>query len=82
MLKISLLNYNDGFLELNFGQNSKNNGQNFKNNGQNSKKKGHRCDPTFVNLKSNTMKNTMQNYAVLLSDANFFHCFSYNLQYN
>ena len=24
------------------------------------KKKGHRCDPTFVNLKSNTMKNTLQ----------------------
>ena len=23
-------------------------------------KKGHRCDPIFVNLKSNTMKNTMQ----------------------
>ena len=24
---------------------------------------GHRCDPkTFVNLKSNTMKNTMQRY--------------------
>ena len=26
------------------------------------KKKGHRRDPTFVNLKSNTMKNTMQRY--------------------
>ena len=36
------------------------------------KKKGHRCDPTFVNLKSNTMKNTMQKYTILLSDANFF----------
>ena len=26
------------------------------------KKRGHRCDPAFVNLKSNTMKNTMQKY--------------------
>ena len=25
-------------------------------------KKGRRCDPTFVNLKSNTMKNTLQSY--------------------
>ena len=45
-------------------------------------KKGHRCDPTFVNLKSNTMKNTMQNYTFLLSDTNFFGDFSFNLQYN
>jgi len=26
------------------------------------KKKGYRCSPTFVNLKSNTMKNTLQRY--------------------
>ena len=33
------------------------------------KKKGYRCSPTFVNLKSNTMKNTLQRYS-----------FSFNLQ--
>ena len=27
-------------------------------------KKGQRSDPTFVNLKSNTMKNTMQSYGL------------------
>ncbi len=26
------------------------------------KKKEYRCTPTFVNLKSNTMKNTLQRY--------------------
>ena len=26
-------------------------------------KKEYRCTPTFVNLKSNTMKNTLQSYA-------------------
>ncbi len=30
-------------------------------------KKGHRCDPAFVNLKSNTMKNTMQKYYYYLT---------------
>ena len=30
----------------------------YKNEGQ---KKEYRCTPTFVNLKSNTMKNTLQN---------------------
>ena len=28
------------------------------------KKKEYRCTPTFVNLKSNTMKNTMQKYGL------------------
>ena len=28
------------------------------------KKKGQRLDPTFVNLKSNTMKNTLQRYGL------------------
>ena len=28
------------------------------------KKKEYRCTPTFVNLKSNTMKNTMQRYGL------------------
>ena len=35
------------------------------------KKKGYRCSPTFVNLKSNTMKNTMQIYAVFWNKTNF-----------
>ncbi len=35
------------------------------------KKKGYRCSPTFVNLKSNTMKNTMQIYAVFWNMTNF-----------
>ena len=35
------------------------------------KKKGYRCSPTFVNLKSNTMKNKMQIYAVLVDKTNF-----------
>ena len=35
------------------------------------KKKGHRCDPIFVNLKSNTMKNTMQRYKVFCFYASF-----------
>ena len=29
------------------------------------KKKEYRCTPTFVNLKSNTMKNTVQRYGLL-----------------
>ena len=29
------------------------------------KKKEYRCTPTFVNLKSNTMKNTVQRYGFL-----------------
>ena len=29
------------------------------------KKKEYRCTPTFVNLKSNTMKNTLQRYGLL-----------------
>ena len=41
-------------------------------------KKGHRCDPTFVNLKSNTMKNTLQKYGSLRKQANvltaFYQC--------
>ena len=28
-------------------------------------KKEYRCTPTFVNLKSNTMKNTVQRYGLL-----------------
>ena len=28
------------------------------------KKKEYRCTPTFVNLKSNTMKNTVQRYGL------------------
>gem|GEM_PF-7066886 len=32
-----------------------------------SKKKEYRCTPTFVNLKSNTMKNTLQRYGHLLN---------------
>ena len=35
------------------------------------KNKGHRCDPTFVNLKSNTMKNTMQRYGFFCQIATF-----------
>ena len=35
------------------------------------KNKGHRCDPTFVNLKSNTMKNTMQSYGFFCQIATF-----------
>ena len=31
------------------------------------KKKEYRCTPTFVNLKSNTMKNTLQRYGHLLN---------------
>ena len=31
------------------------------------KKKEYRCTPTFVNLKSNTMKNTLQRYAFLVN---------------
>ena len=31
------------------------------------KKKGYRCSPTFVNLKSNTMKNTLQRYGDFLN---------------
>ena len=30
-------------------------------------KKEYRCTPTFVNLKSNTMKNTLQRYGHLLN---------------
>ena len=30
------------------------------------KKKEYRCTPTFVNLKSNTMKNTVQRYELLI----------------
>ena len=41
---------------------------------------GRRCDPkTFVNLKSNTMKNTMQNYTNFFQFANFTPRFSYKL---
>ncbi len=29
-------------------------------------KKEYRCTPTFVNLKSNTMKNTLQMYVLLV----------------
>ena len=31
------------------------------------KKKEYRCTPTFVNLKSNTMKNTLQRYGLLIN---------------
>ena len=31
------------------------------------KKKEYRCTPTFVNLKSNTMKNTMQRYGFFVN---------------
>ena len=30
-------------------------------------KKEYRCTPTFVNLKSNTMKNTLQRYGLLIN---------------
>ena len=43
------------------------------------KKKGYRCSPTFVNLKSNTMKNTMQIYAVLGDKTNFWKKKTVNL---
>ena len=33
------------------------------------KKKEYRCTPTFVNLKSNTMKNTLQRYEVIFEHA-------------
>ena len=36
------------------------------------KKKRCRCTPTFVNLKSNTMKNTMQRYTVCANSARKF----------
>jgi hypothetical protein len=32
--------------------------------GKGQKKKEYRCTPTFVNLKSNTMKNTVQRYGL------------------
>ncbi|GAE23732.1 hypothetical protein JCM10003_3550 [Bacteroides pyogenes JCM 10003] len=32
--------------------------------GVQAKKKEYRCTPTFVNLKSNTMKNTLQRYGL------------------
>ena len=35
------------------------------------KKKEYRCTPTFVNLKSNTMKNTLQRYVLLLQIQTF-----------
>ena len=35
------------------------------------KKKESRLTPTFVNLKSNTMKNTLQRYALFLAFASF-----------
>ena len=47
------------------------------------KKKRCRCTPTFVNLKSNTMKNTMQRYAVCANNARkfmvkmYFYAFSW-----
>ena len=34
-------------------------------------KKEYRCTPTFVNLKSNTMKNTLQRYGLLGYFANY-----------
>ena len=46
------------------------------------KKKRCRCTPTFVNLKSNTMKNTMQRYTVCANNARklmekmYFYTFS------
>ena len=36
------------------------------------KKKRCRCTPTFVNLKSNTMKNTLQRYTVCANNARKF----------
>ena len=35
------------------------------------KKKGYRCSPTFVNLKSNTMKNTHANVRSFFEPTNF-----------
>ena len=35
------------------------------------KKKGYRCSPTFVNLKSNTMKNTHANVRSFLKLTNY-----------
>ena len=36
------------------------------------KKKGYRCSPTFVNLKSNTMKNTQCKGTVILHTVQVF----------
>jgi hypothetical protein len=45
-------------------------------------KKGHRRDPTFVNLKSNTMKNTLQRYGFLQNLQVFFSLFGVDLIIN
>ena len=45
------------------------------------KKKEYRCTPTFVNLKSNTMKNTLQRYGFLRNlqeEALLFFTFIYH----